>query len=123
MLAALKSYLTNKGHKNIHLDFIPDEKKQLSAIGLFKWDYAVGNINDGTGIQYIQIQCRDGNYERAKDTCSALFNLLDSGTEETLIHLTEDVFCVARPRRGPLVLKRNEISTTFYCEIALWGRN
>lgn len=51
------------------------------------------------------------------------FNLIDSGTEETVINLTDKIFCIARPRRGAVILERGEGYTTYYCEIALWGEN
>lgn len=123
MLSALKSYLEQQGYKNIYCDYMPDQNQQLQAISLVKWQHTVGSINDGTGVHYIQIQCRDRDYGSAYDVCSSIFTLLDSGGEEKLISLTDNIFCIARPRRGAIVLERGAGYTTFYCEIALWGNN
>lgn len=123
MLSALKSYLEQQGYKNIYCDYMPDQNQQLQAISLVKWQHTVGSINDGTGAHYIQIQCRAPTYAEAHHTCAEFFKLLDSGTDEQVINLTGDIFCIARPRRGPILLERGEGYATFYCEIALWGSN
>ncbi len=102
---------------------MPDVKDMVQAINVTKWDHAVGAINDGTGTHYIQVQCRDDDYLKARNTCKGIFELLDSGSDETLINLTKDTFCIARPRRGPIILERGEGYITMYCEIALWGKN
>jgi len=49
--------------------------------------------------------------------------LLDSGMNEGIVQLTDKVFCIARPQRGPLLLERGDGFVTIYCEIALWGKN
>lgn len=124
MLTALKLFLESKGHTNIYCDYMPDIKNtKPQAINVTMWDYTVGNISDGTGVKYVQVQCRDSSYAAAKDTCTAIFKLLDSGVNEVLINLTDTVFCIARPRRGPIIYERGSSYTTFYCEIALWGIN
>lgn len=120
---ALREYLLNNGYTNVYCDFMPDVSKQLETINLSKWDHTVADINDGSGLTYIQIQVRRSTSEEAYKVCSELFNKLDSGTEETVINLTEKVFCIARPRRGAIILERGEGYTTYYCEIALWGEN
>jgi len=121
VLAELQQYLTAQGYINVNVDNMPSTGTTKKAINITEWDNTVGGINDGTGTHYIQIQCRDISYEQAHSTCHSIFELLDSGTEETLINLTEDTFCIARPRRAPLIYERSETYTTFYCEIALWG--
>ena len=123
MLDALKSYLTAQGYTGICIDTMPDVSKQRDVIYLGKWDHTVADINDGTGVQYIQIQVRRGTYDEAHTICDALFKLLDSGLDEKRLQLTPDVWCIARPRRGPLILERGGTHTTFYCETALWGEN
>lgn len=123
MLEALKQYLESMGYTHVYCDFVPDVSRQVQAITLKKWDHTVGDINDGTGVRYIQICCRDERYEDAKNTCKEIFKLLDSGTEEHAIHLSDGVFCIARPRRGPLLMERGSGYHTFYCELALWGGN
>lgn len=120
---ALKDYLIAQGYENIFCDYMPDVSNYPSAINLSKWDHTVGSINDSSGMHYIQIQVRAATAEQAYKTCSEIFALLDSGTEEKLIYLTDDVYCIARPRRGPIILERGEGYTTYYCEIALWGEN
>ena len=118
---ALRNYLLNNGYTNVYCDFMPDVSKQLEAINLSKWD--VADINDGSGLAYIQIQARRSTAQEAYKVCSELFQKLDSGTEERIINLTDEKFCVARPRRGAVILERGEGYTTYYCEIALWGDN
>lgn len=123
MLPALQSYLTAQGYSNVCCDLMPDTKETIQAINITKWDHTVGSINDGTGTHYIQVQCRDDTYQKAYKTCKNIFELLDSGADETLINLTEDTFCIARPHRGPVIYERGENYITMYCEIALWGKN
>ncbi|MEE1155504.1 MAG: minor capsid protein [Acutalibacteraceae bacterium] len=123
MLNALRTYLIAQGYKNVYCDFMPKPDTNIQAINITKWGHNIGSINDGTGTHYIQIQCRDIDYSSAFATCKQLFNLLDSGVDETLIHLTPDVFCIARPRRGPLIYERSNNYTIAYCEVALWGEN
>lgn len=123
MLYALRDYLIKQGYTNVFCDFMPDVSKNLSAINLTKWDHTVGSINDGTGMHYIQIQCREATAQEAYKVCSGIFKLLDSGENEQLIQLTEEQYCIARPRRGAIIYERGEGYTTYYCEIALWGKN
>lgn len=123
MLEALQSYLTANGYKNINCDYMPDINDTVQAINITKWKHTVGAVNDGTGTHYIQVLCRDNDYRKAYNTCKSIFELLDSGTDETLINLTDKVFCIARPRRGAIILERGEGYTIMYCEIALWGKN
>lgn len=123
MLTALQSYLQNQGYNNIYCDFMPNINTSLQAINITQWQHIVGSINDGTGTHYIQVQCRNSTYQEAYKTCKSIFELLDSGTDEKVINLTDDTFCIARPRRGAVIYERGENYTIFYCEIALWGRN
>lgn len=123
MLTALQSYLTVQGYSNVCCDFMPDINTTVQAINITKWNHIVGSINDGTGTHYIQVQCRDSTYQKAYQTCKSIFKLLDSGTDEELINLADDTFCIARPRRGVVIYERGEGYTTMYCEIALWGKN
>lgn len=122
-LNELKDYLTSKGYDGIFLDALPDPSDQPEAIGLFEWNHTVGAINDGTGTHYIQIQVRRRCYADARQVCTELFQLLDSGPDEMVIDLTPDVFCIARPRRGPVKLAAGGGYATFYYELALWGPN
>lgn len=123
MIKALKEFLTAKGYQNIFRDMIPDAANQLEAISLLQWDHTMGAVNDGTGLRFIQIQVRRGTYDEAKNICTALFQLLDSGIDETPIHFTPDVFVIARPRRGPVKMESTGDYTTFYFELVLWGQN
>lgn len=123
MLKELQQYLMAQGYENVYRDYMPSTGTTKKAINVTEWDNTVGSINDGTGTHYIQVQCRNPTYEGAYKTCHDIFTLLDSGTEETLINLTLDTFCIARPRRAPMILERDKDSgcVTFYCEITLWG--
>ena len=122
MLTALKEYLTKNGYDNVYIDYMPAAETTKKAINCTEWDNTVAGINDDTGTHYIQIQVRDANYNSAYTTCKSIFELLDSGSEEKLIDLTDDVFCIARPRRAPLIYARDNLGVTIYCEIALWGK-
>lgn len=122
MLTALKEYLTKNGYDNVYIDYMPAAEMTRKAINLTEWDNTVAGINDGTGTHYIQIQVRDADYKSAYTTCKSIFELLDSGPDETIIDLTDDVFCIARPRRAPLIYARDNLGVTIYCEIALWGK-
>jgi hypothetical protein len=119
MLDNLKSYLQHQGFDNIFLDFMPPVEKCINAIDLAEWNNVPNN--DGSATHYIQVQVRRAAYDTAKLDCKHIMELLDSGTDETLIWLTSDVFCIATPRRGATILSRGEGYTTFYGELALWG--
>lgn len=121
MLDSLKKYLENKGVCGIFLDTMPPAEKRLEAIGLFEYNNTVAEINDGSGVHYIQIQVRRSTYDEAKAECRKIFELLDSGTDERVLDLSNEIFCIARPRRGALLLDRGSGYSTFYCEIALWA--
>ena len=121
MLDELKQYISSCGYENIVTGTLPDPQTQLNVICVNEWDCTVSEINDGTGVHYIRIHVRRSVYQDAQDVCKELFEKLDSGPDETLFHLTPDCFCIARPLRGPLISEQGASSTTFYCELALWG--
>ena len=123
MLDALKCYLESWGYPDIYVDTVPAPGEQRDMIALLEWDHTVGEVNDGTGTHYIQVQVRREAYADARALCEELFRLLDSGPEETLIDLTPEEFCIARPVKGPLKLESGDAYTTIYWELALWGRN
>lgn len=121
MLDSLKQYLEKEGICSIFLDIMPDIGKQPDAVALFEYDNSVSEINDGTGIHRIQIQVRKQSYDTAKLECRRIFDLLDSGMDEKVIWLSKDIFCIARPHRGALLLDRGEGYCTFYCEVTLFA--
>lgn len=123
MIDALKDFLLGKGYTNVYADFLPDPSNQRDVIALAKWQHTFGEINDGTGLHFIQIQVRRRTAEEAQRVCRELFLLLDSGIDETPLPLTPETFCIARPRRGPVLMERTNQYTKYYCEIALWGEN
>ena len=123
MIEALRDFLQHQDCGSVYCDFMPDEHTEAEAIGVFCWTHSVAEVSDGTGTFFVQLQVRRSTYEAAKKTCAQLFALLDSGLEETQIWLSEKQWCIARPRRGPVLLNRTAKTTTFYCEIALWGEN
>ncbi len=123
MIDALKAFLEEKGYTDICLDGMPTEAAAPEAIGLFCWSHTVADISDGSGTFLIQIQVRRKTRQAAKTICDELFALLDSGLDEEPIRLTENKWCIARPRRGAIILDRTALTTTYYCEIALWGEN
>lgn len=121
MLEALTEFLKSKGYSNIFGDFLPAKERQNDVIFLSEWSNPIAEINDGSSVHFVQIQVRRRTYKAAKAVCTELFLMLDSGLDENLFQLTDTVFCIARPRRGPLILERSETHTTFYYELALWG--
>ena len=127
MIDALKAFLEEKGYTDISLDGMPTEAAAPEAIGLFCWSHTAADISDGSGTFLIQIQVRRKTRQAAKTICDELFVLLDSGLDEEPIRLTEEqdriLRCIARPRRGAIILDRTALTTTYYCEIALWGEN
>lgn len=123
MLRELRIYLTAQGYLHVHQDLLPAQEQERDVIALSEWQHTTGDISDGTGVHMIQIQVRRRTSEEAERVCRELFSLLDSGMEETPINLTPEVFCIARPRRGPMLMSRDATSTTYYCETALWGSN
>ncbi len=123
MIRALADFLEEQGYSGICIDVMPDAEKQLDTIYLGKWSHTVSEINDGTGVQFVQIQVRRTTYDEAYSLCDELFKLLDSGLDEAVIHLNPEHWCIARPRRGPIIMERASNYTTFYYELALWGEN
>lgn len=119
MLESLQSYLQNQGFENIFLDFMPPVENGVEAVDLAEWN----NVpeNDGSATHYIQVQVRRTSYDDAKNDCRRIVELFDSGTDERVIDLSDDIFCIATPRRGAAILARGEGYTTFCCELALWS--
>ena len=58
MLDALKCYLESWGYPDIYVDTVPAPGEQRDMIALLEWDHTVGEVNDGTGTHYIQVQVR-----------------------------------------------------------------
>lgn len=123
MLNALKLYLESNQYTNISLDYMPDMQTQPEAIAIYKRDHVVDSTYDGTGTHLVRIEVRRPTYTQAYAVCKELFDLLNSGEDESLIHLTDTAFYLVRQQRGPLLSERNQESSTFYCEIAFWGEN
>ena len=123
MLDSLKSYLENEGISNICLNLMPSVENGVDAVNLSEWDNVMADINDGTSTHYVQVQVRRTTYDSAKQDCKKIIELLDSGSDEKLIWLTDNKCCIARPRRGAILLERGEGYTTFYCELAIWADN
>lgn len=116
----LRTYLQATTTLDIYTDFLPDLPDD--CVGLFCWDSTVGAVNDGSGVRYVQVQVRSINPETAYMTACALCNALDSGLDETIIHLTNDRWCVGRTRKRPVKLSLDETHRTiYYFETALWG--
>lgn len=121
MIDALSDFLISHGYTNVYIDNLPDEAAATEAIGIFCWDNPVAEINDGSGTFYVQLQVRRSTSAEAHKVCNDLFKLLDSGLNEQLLQLNDDHWCIARPRRGAVIIDRTSNTTTYYCEIALWG--
>lgn len=121
MIDALSDFLINQGYTNVYIDNLPDELAAPEAIGIFCWDNTVAEINDGSGTFYVQLQVRRKTADEAYTVCRDLFKLLDSGLDEHPLQLNDNHWCIARPRRGSLIINRTSNTTTYYCEIALWG--
>lgn len=121
MRKALKSYIEAQGYDNVFIDFIPDVTKKKEAIALFCYsDIPEG---DGSYWQRYQIQVRRADYSDALDTARELYELLDSGADETPVQLTAEKFCFARQLKGPRLLDRGAEYNTFYFEVAIFGDN
>ena len=121
MRQALRSYLAQHGYQNVMIDFMPDEKDAPECLYLGFWHHNLGEYHDGTSTRYVQIQARRRTAEEAVRVCDNLIALLDSGDDEDVLHLTPDCWCIARPRRGPVIHARGAATITYACEIALWG--
>ena len=119
MLEKIKGYLSSQGFENIYIDMMPAAEKVKDAVGILEWDHTRSQPT-GEASHYVQLQVRSLSYDAAKERCSRLLRLLDSGINERLILLDQETSCVVRPRRGPLLLERGAGYTTFYGEIVLW---
>lgn len=118
----LKAYLVANGFADIYRDTLPDEPDE--CIGLFVWAHTVPSVSDGSAWRYVSVQVRRQNGDDAYAAAFAIFQLLDSGLDETPIALAEGRECIARPRSGPKKLSVDESGRTiYYTEIALWGEN
>ena len=85
MLNALKLYLESNQYTNISLDYMPDMQTQPEAIAIYKRDHVVDSTYDGTGTHLVRIEVRRPTYTQAYAVCKELFDLLNSGEDESLI--------------------------------------
>ena len=118
MVEALQTWLMSQGYTNIYLDSLPPSG---DAIRLFCWDHKLNRLSLGPGTEYVQVSVRRSDYDEAKAVSNELTALLDSGPDEDDFELSPGMFCVIRPRRGPVLSERNNKEHTFYFEIALCG--
>lgn len=121
MMAALSTYLEEELGKTVHIDNMPDQPVECSAV--FLWNHTVGRMNDGSGTRYIQYRVRSSDYNKAMAEAKRVANLLDSGLDERLIPLPYDGAVIGRVRRMPIVLNRDPKAVTVYTEIAMIGLN
>lgn len=107
----------------MYIDNMPDEAAVPEAIGVFCQEHTVAQENDGTGTFLVQIKVRRKKAENAYSDCRSIFCTLDSGLDELPVKLTDDKWCIARPQKGAVIIDRTAETTTYSCEIALWGEN
>ena len=121
-MQALKEYLEQYGYQNVTLDFMPDEKDVPECVYLGLWHHNLGEYHDGTGTRYVQVQARRGTAQEAVQACRDLLALLDSGDDEEILELSPEWWCIARPRRGPVIHARGAVTVTYMFELAVWGQ-
>ena len=115
----LKAFLTARGYTDIYRDTMPDQPD--ACIGLLLWDDVPGTVGSW---RYVQIQVRRMDGDDANAAAYAMRELLDSGQDEERIQLTDERWCIARPRRGPKKMSTDENGrTVYYTEIAFFGAN
>lgn len=122
MVDLLKQYLSGNGYTNIYRDFMPDKTERPEAINITEWDQVANTYGTGDGAHYIQIQVRRYDYDDAYADCKTIFNLLNSGIDETPFKFGGDIY-ICRQRRAPLLLERDSETATMYCEIVIFGNN
>ena len=121
-LEDLKNYLTGKGIEQVERDALPAEGE--TAAGLFLLSHEVGEINLGTGTRTVQIRVRAQSKDAAYALAHRIAQMLDSGMDEELLHLSAERWCIARPRRLPVLLSQEEagaadvygLEGAFFCE-------
>lgn len=123
MIYALASFLESSGYGNVYTDNMPDEATVPEAIGVFCTEHTVAEENDGTGTFLIRIKVRRKTAGKAYSDCRNIFCMLDSGMDEIPVRLTDEKWCIARPQKGAVIFERTAETTTYNCEIALWGEN
>lgn len=121
MVQVLKEYIDTRltGYGDVTVDYMPDAKTKRDVIALKEWQYTTPDIGGPSGTHYIQVICRRATYAQAKACAFDLFNVLNSGEDETLITLSVEAWCIIRPRRGPVIYSREDNAVSFYFEIAL----
>jgi len=123
LIYALARFLKSGGYDNVYTDNMPSEEALPEAVGLFCLEHTVAPENDGTGTFFVQIKVRRKNGEKAYNDCRSIFRTLDSGLDEMPIRFTDEKWCIARPQKGAVIVERTAETTTYGCEIALWGEN
>lgn len=119
MLDAVKAYLVTKGYTDIYTDFEPEQPDEY--IGLFCWEHQPDRASR-SGPRYVQVRVRRYDTDQARATCQAITVLLDSGLDESPIPLTYPGRVIGWARRFPILMSRTETTTTYYSEIAMWGK-
>ena len=122
MLEALKSYIESLGYNHVFRDYLPAPEKGVDAIVLNEWSYSVPSIGGDVGTHYVQVIVRRSTYDEAKADAYALCSALNSGENEKLFNLSQEIDAVITTRRGAILYARDDTpSVSFYFEIALWG--
>lgn len=118
----LKAFLmaNNLGDEDsITIDRLPDQPDE--CIGLFCYAHAVPTITNGSATRRVQLQVRRFDAATAYSAAYEIFQLLDSGQDETVIELTVTRKVICRPTAGPKKLTEDDRRIVYYTEIALIG--
>lgn len=107
-------------YADIYRDTLPDQPDE--CIGLFLWASTPPAITDGSLTRYVQIQVRRIDGDNANKVANELYKILDSGADETVLHLTQSRWCIARPIAGPKKMTGDEAGRmVYYIEVSIWG--
>lgn len=116
----LKTFLEKKGYSSIFKESLPED---IECIGLFLKEHINSKANDGTGTRIYEIQVQRTNPEEAYSVAHDICTILNSGTEEEMIFLTDNRWCLATPQTLPTKTASQSSMAVYNFKVALWGAN
>ncbi|HNZ62773.1 MAG TPA: minor capsid protein [Bacillota bacterium] len=114
----IKSFIEGQGYGPVFCEFLPASPDHVIAV------FVYGNLpsKDGTLTRLTQIQVRHESAPDAYRIATELSHMLDSGSEEQLINLTQERWCHCTPRKRPRSFGHDDKGrTTYYFEVSIWG--
>lgn len=114
----LRAFIERQGFSPVFSEHLPADPDEVIAF------FVYGNLpkSDGSISRMVQVQVRHHNPSEAYRIATELSHILDSGSEEKIIHLTPDRWCHCAPTKRPKSFGQDaQKRTTYYFEVTLFG--